>query len=268
MPVSSRRQQKERARQERLAREAKLAAAARRRQLLGLAGAGVVAVAAVAAAVVIALTSGGGPTASQPPPGGGTTPKLALGSLAALGELKPPPPPGPLGPEQVPIPAGPQLAGRASMASGNTVDGIGCLGQEQTLFHIHAHLAVFVDGAPRRIPYGIGIVSPQVQNTPQGPFVAGGSCFYYLHTHAADGIIHIESPIRRTYTLGEFFDIWGQPLSPHRVGPAIGPVRAIYDRKLYEGSPRDIPLQAHAQIQLDVGKPLIAPVSITFPGGL
>jgi hypothetical protein len=95
-----------------------------------------------------------------------------------------------------------------------------------------------------------------------------GSCFYWLHTHAADGIIHIESPSQRIYTLGDFFDVWGQPLSRTRVGPARGPVTAIYDGKVYRGNPRDIPLTAHAQIQLEVGRPLVGPVSITFPNGL
>ena len=90
----------------------------------------------------------------------------------------------------------------------------------------------------------------------------------WLHTHAADGIIHTESPVRRTYTLGDFFDIWGQSLSPEQVGPARGPVTALFNGRVYEGSPRQIPLLAHAQIQLEVGKPLIAPERITFPEGL
>ena len=30
-----------------------------------------------------------------------------------------------------------------------------------------------------------------------------------LHTHTNDGIIHVESNVKRDYTLGEFFDIWG-----------------------------------------------------------
>lgn len=154
------------------------------------------------------------------------------------------------------------------MASGNAVDGIQCLGAEQTLFHIHAHLAVFVNGAARQIPYGVGITNPQVQSSAQGPFVGGGSCFYWLHTHVADGIIHIESPVQRTFTLGDFFDIWGQPLSATQVGSARGPVTAIYDGELDLGDPRDIPLEAHAQIQLEVGRPLIAPENIRFLNGL
>ncbi len=127
---------------------------------------------------------------------------------------------------------------------------------------------MFVDGAARQIPYGIGITNPQLQSSPQGLFVGGGTCFYWLHTHAADGIIHIESPVQRTYTLGDFFDIWGQPLSATQVGPERGRVTAIYDGRLYLGDPRNIPLQAHAQIQLEVGRPLIAPVTISFLNGL
>jgi hypothetical protein len=37
---------------------------------------------------------------------------------------------------------------------------------------------------------------------------------------------------------------------------------------VYRGNPRDIPLNAHAQIQLEVGAPLVSPESITFPNGL
>jgi hypothetical protein len=98
--------------------------------------------------------------------------------------------------------------------------------------------------------------------------VVSGSCFYWLHTHAADGIIHIGSPIQRVYTLGNFFDIWAQPLNPAQVGSATGAVTALYNSQRYEGNPRDIPLTPHAQIQLEVGRPLAAPDVIGFPPGL
>src|SRR5262249_46869943 len=147
-------------------------------------------------------------------------------------------------------------------------DGISCERNEQTLFHIHAHLAVFVSGTPRQVPAGIGIPGAQAQNTARGPFIGGGTCFYWLHTHAADGILHIESPVHRTYTLGNLVDEWGQPLGPGQVGPAAGKVTAIYNGKVYLGNPRDIPLTAHAQIELEVGRPLVAPQPITFPAGL
>jgi hypothetical protein len=84
--------------------------------------------------------------------------------------------------------------------------------------------------------------------------------------HAADGIVHIESPVQRTYTLGEFFDGWGQPLGTDQVGPARGHVTVIYTGRVFEGNPRNVPLTAHAQIQLEVGTPLVAPESISWTG--
>jgi hypothetical protein len=45
-------------------------------------------------------------------------------------------------------------------------------------------------------------------------------------------------------------------------------VTAFYNGQPVEGNPRQIPLTAHAQIRLDVGRPLVAPVSIAFPQGL
>jgi hypothetical protein len=176
---------------------------------------------------------------------------------------------GGIGPEGVPMPAAPSLAPAASPAPGQTIAGVSCGPVEQLDFHIHAHLALFVDGQPRAVPLGIGIAPRlQVQSTPAGSYAAGGGCFSYLHTHAADGIIHVESPVARTYTLGDFFDVWKQPLGRDSVGPAAGPVTAFVNGRRYVRDPRTIRLHAHAQIQLDVGRPLIAPASIDFPASL
>jgi hypothetical protein len=236
--------------------------ARRRRRRTWIAGTGaVVLAAAVAVGVTLAVSRSAGP-------GGGGRPQLKLASLASLGTLHPAAPPGPTGPEGVPIPEAAPLASVTTAATGGTVDGISCQANEQTIFHIHAHLTIVVNGSPRQIPAGIGIPGARVQHTAQGAFISSGNCFYWLHTHAADGIIHIESPVQRTYTLGNFFDEWGQPLSPHQVGPAAGHVVAIYDGKRYVGNPRDIPLNAHAQIQLEVGTPLVVPQTIPWPSGI
>ena len=91
------------------------------------------------------------------------------------------------------------------------------------MVHVHTHLTIFVNGKQQVIPYGIGIPGAQAESLQGGPFVETGSCFYWLHVHADDGIIHIESPnTSNTYTLGQFFDEWGQPLSSNQVGPATG----------------------------------------------
>jgi hypothetical protein len=177
--------------------------------------------------------------------------------LAARGSAQP-----------VTAPAAPLLASTDAEPSGATVDGIQAQSSEQALFHIHAHLAVYVNGTARTIPEGIGIVAPrQEEQSDSGPFVVAGAAFYWLHTHTPDGVIHIESPVQRTYTLGDFFDVWGQPLSSTQVGPAHGTVIAYLNGQRYAGDPRSLPLTAHAVVQLDVGGD-VAPQPYTFAAGL
>jgi hypothetical protein len=222
---------------------------ARRRNLVLWIGAGVLA-AGAAVGIVLAATSHHSSAALQH----GSAPKLKLASITTLGTLKPAPSAGSASGEGAPIPSAVPLAGLSSIATGAPVDGIKCQVNEQLLFHIHAHLTIFVNGVPRQIPADVGIPA--------------GRCLYWLHTHYPDGIIHIESPTHRVYTLGDFFDEWGQPLGPNQLGPYAGHVVALYNGKVYVGNPRDIPLNAHAQIQLELGRPLIAPETITFPSGL
>ena len=188
----------------------------------------------------------------------------SYGPLSSLGTLTAAPAPGALGPENVPIPSVPALAGTSSATAGQAIDGISCNTSEQTVFHIHTHLTIFVNGQQRQVPAGIGIPGAVAQQTPGGPFVDSGTCFYWLHTHAADGIIHIESPVERTFTLGEFFDEWGQPLGPSQVGPAHGKVTVIVNGKVFTGNPRDVPLGSRENLQVEVGTPLVAPETINW----
>lgn len=161
-----------------------------------------------------------------------------------------------MGFEGVPIEQGPELAPAATTGTAN-VEGIHCLGAEQLAYHIHVHLAVYVNGAPRSLPGGIGIPGSTVQQTAEGPVALGGQCIYFLHTHAPDGVIHIESPTRRVYTLGNFFDEWHQPLSATRVAGVSGKVAALVNGKLWTGSLRAIPLLPHEVIQFNIGSPLV-----------
>jgi hypothetical protein len=172
------------------------------------------------------------------------------------------------GPEGPPLERGLDLAPPAAPAPGTSVDGIECGRTEQLVFHIHARLTIYVGGRSVRVPAGIGIADPQSQGTPRGAFVVAGACFAWLHTHAADGIIHMESPVKRTFTLGNFFDVWKQPLTSTRVGPAKGKVTAFVNGKVWHRNPRSIPLHAHTQVQLDVGRPLAVPVRISKWYGL
>ena len=149
-----------------------------------------------------------------------------------------------------------------------------CQAGEQTVVHVHTHLTIFVNGKQQVIPYGIGIPGFQAVDISGQPFVETGSCFYWLHVHAYDGIIHIESPSTSTsYKLGQFFDEWGQPLSSNQVGPATGKVTVFFTSPgkapaLYTGDPTNLPLGDHYQIQLDVGTPIVAPYQVKNWGGL
>ena len=82
----------------------------------------------------------------------------------------------------------------------------------------------------------------------------------------SDGVIHLESPSVRVYTLGDFFDEWRQPLSRTRVAGARGKVTAYLNGKPWTKDPRAIPLLPHASIQLDVGAPTVPPKIISFAG--
>jgi hypothetical protein len=229
--MTDREAERQRRREDRLAQEEAEQRAARRRRRLKLAGAAA-ALIAVAVVVVVVLSSG-----QEKPRATARNPAL--------------------------------LASTAGQATGRAVNGIQCQTTEQVVFHIHAHLAVFVDGRQRLVPEGIGIVPPRTeQRAPAGPFVVGGSCLYWLHSHTRDGVIHIESPLQRSYTLGNYFAIWGQPLGPQQVGPAHGAVTAYLNGRRVLGNPAAIPLKPHAVIQLDVGSPMVSPVPFTFPAGL
>lgn len=156
----------------------------------------------------------------------------------------------------MPIESGAAVAPASSTGTA-PVHGITCGATEQLAYHIHAHLAIYVNGDPRALPGGIGIPGSTVVQSPQGPVAQGGQCIYWLHTHAPDGVIHVESPTQRVYTLGDLFAEWHQPLGPEAVGAAHGPVVAFVNGRRWHGNPAGIPIQPHSVIQLDVGNPVV-----------
>jgi len=153
----------------------------------------------------------------------------------------------------------------AKGGNGQDVDGIEGSSREMLKAHFHAHLALFYRGEQIAIPYGIGIVKPFRE---ENGFVGEGSGYYWLHTHDASGIIHIESPDERAYTLGNFFDVWGEPLEAGNVAGLRGRVRAYVDGRPFSEDPRTIVLKPHEQITLVVGGPAVAPPVYAFPEGL
>jgi hypothetical protein len=142
-----------------------------------------------------------------------------------------------------------------------TIDGIQCSSFEQLVFHIHSHLDIFINGKPFTIPAQIGIMP--------------GKCFYWLHTHDESGVIHIESPVNRNYTIGQFFDIWNQKLNNTQVLDNAANSKntlSVYVNcvKAPPGvNYRDIKLGAYHEIAIVYGSPpLIIPSKYNFAEGL
>lgn len=129
----------------------------------------------------------------------------------------------------------------AALATGQPVGPhhVECNVSEVLTEHLHAQLTIFVHGQRMRVPAGIGIV--QAADTP--------ICFYWLHTHDESGLIHVEAPMG-TFTLADFFAVWGQPLSRTRIGRYTGHVIAKVNGAPYTGAPQDIPLTDGERIEL------------------
>lgn len=69
-------------------------------------------------------------------------------------------------------------------------------------FHIHPTLEIVANGENVPVPPNIG-----VQQT----------CMTALHTHTPDGVIHVESPEKRDFTLADFFAVWDEPFSQDEI---------------------------------------------------
>jgi hypothetical protein len=150
------------------------------------------------------------------------------------------------------------LCANADIPQGESVAGIRCDKMEGTAYHIHSHLAINDHGRALAIPDSIG-----------RPIF--GQCFYWLHTHTPDGIIHIESPVVRSFTLGQFFAVWGEPLTRTRASDAklrAGEKMTVWlNGSRYAGDPRTIPLAQHTDITIDVGAPAPKPAPFTAWNG-
>lgn len=143
--------------------------------------------------------------------------------------------------------------------TGQTVGGISCDAQEGQRIHIHQHLVILDHGKAVNIPPNVG--QP-----------AGKRCIYWLHTHTPDGFIHVEAPLDRSFTLGDFFTVWGQPLSPTTAASANlakgESMKMWVNGEPFTGDPRSIPLTAHADIVIQVGKPYSKPEPVADWGRL
>jgi hypothetical protein len=142
-----------------------------------------------------------------------------------------------------------------------TKAGLPMLSAEGNVEHIHVHLDVLADGKAVPVPSKIGIDTTRGAISP-------------LHTHDDSGVIHIESPVKRQFSLGEFFTEWGLSLSADNIGglrAANGKtVRVYVNGKPRTGDPAAITFNQHDEIALVYGPPQPdekVPATYEFPPG-
>jgi hypothetical protein len=134
--------------------------------------------------------------------------------------------------------------------------GLDALSMEGTVLHHHEHLDLFVNGHRVTVPALIGIDE-------RAGFLTE------LHTHDPSGIIHVESPVQRSFTLGQFFCEWGVKLNANCLGRYRGELALWVNGRRMHGNPASLPLRQHQEIVIAAGRPPRAvPASYDFPAGL
>ena len=151
------------------------------------------------------------------------------------------------------------------VAAGRAVDGLRCGPRKRERFGVH--LEIFAKWLDVVVPARIGIAPPRVRD---GAYVRSGRCEYPARTFEPTGLIEVDSGAE--LTLGQFFDLWGQPLGRTRLAGfrtnAASPVRAYVDGRRWRRDLRAIPLRRHAEIVLELGAFVPPHPSYRFERGL
>jgi hypothetical protein len=142
--------------------------------------------------------------------------------------------------------------------TGKPVDGVNCL--VNGTYHKHALISIYSNGKRLGFPDGIGRVH------------AGCYHAYEMHVHDVTGIIHMETDVPKTFTLGQWFSLWKQPLSRDGVAGLVGPVRYYIIEKdvltRYDGNPYDIVMVPHREVLIVTGTPLTVVPRYKWPLGI
>ena len=170
----------------------------------------------------------------------------------------PPPPPAvpPLSPTVVDLTDGHEVGTRRWPDPRTRIDGtpIGrftCVFNPPQALAFHAHLSILVNNELQAIPLYLG-----AHRTPLT------HCFYAIHTHDHSGRIHVTPAAPGIFTLGELFQIWGQPLTNTNVAGITGlPIEIfVTDNgttiKVEDYDWANIELRPFREITIGIGTPL------------
>lgn len=149
----------------------------------------------------------------------------------------------------------------SSGGQGSPVDGLECVYPSPVDYHVHAHLSIFLDGEALAVPGEVGMVSLSPTT----------ECHYPIHTHDASGVVHTHATMQTFFTLGEFFDIWGEPLQRDNIAGLAGLPVVVYVTddgvvREYTGELANLQLLSHREITIQVGTPVAAVPQFTWTG--
>ena len=149
----------------------------------------------------------------------------------------------------------------ATGGQGQVVSGLDCLPTMAETYHVHTHVSIFLNGEALSVPSDVGIV----------PAAPQGRCFYSIHTHDKSGKIHIEAAAPGTFTLGQLFAIWGQPLTNTNIAGLTGLPVSVYvtdNGTVTEAVDnwQNIELTSHREITIAVGTPITEIPNFTWNG--
>ena len=211
---------------------------------------------------------GGGGSDNNPPPSGTQPPP----SQPAPPPPAPPPPPSspapPLTSTVTDVSDGARIGKRqwdpgntAAGATGGPVEGMECSLNLPDGYDVHSWVGVYLNGELLAMPLHAGVV-------PMDP----SRCFYPIHTDDESGRVHVKFSSNDGYDLGEFFELWGQPLEPTNVAGLTGmPVEVfVADNgtvtKVESDDWDDIELTSKKTIHIVVGTPVTELLNVTWTG--
>ena len=194
------------------------------------------------------VSPGPPPAPVPPPPPSSTVPPLASPAIALETVTR-------VGVDRWPAKS------TANGGQGQTVGGLDCLPNMLEDYHVHSHLAIYLNGESITVPEEIGITRSVSPN-----------CFYEIHTHDLKGKLHVEAGAAGVFTLGQFFAVWGEPFNNTTVADITGLPIVVYtvDDNVVTEVPddewNDIELTSKRQIVIQIGTPLTEIPNYTWTG--
>jgi hypothetical protein len=191
---------------------------------------------ALCSLLLLASCSGGDPDPNPPPPTDSGTPVLAANPTQFVDNST-------QGESFWPDGSG----------NGQSIDGVNCTNSEA--YHIHGMVSIYRNGTRLALPADIG----------------RNGCTYELHTHFRSGVVHVETNAQKTFTFGQLFEVWNQPLGTSNVGGIAGAAKfyLIENEKVTPvDHPEDVEITSHRELAIVIGTPPAALVRHRWPSDL